>query len=186
MFQLCARIGFLPQILTFALFSSQSLYLTSCQREHVEESPLVPKHIEMEYFTNSQYEDLSSGFIKQTNVLTPEKIHWPRPRCPQFVSTFTAVLKEVDLPELCNTIYLLSFGLHSYTRLMATDTRFKRPLWRHIMKVVSLQNTSIWWKDSFYLSEKLADVEGSTFTITAFLGPSSPKPLRRGAPLHYL
>lgn len=181
-FQLCAKIGFLPQIFTLALFPSQSLYLTSCQRERGRISCSAKA---LEYFTNSQCEDLSSGFIKQTDVLTPEKIHWSHPRCPQFVSAFTAVLKEVGLPELCNIIYLLSFGLHSYTRLMAIDTRFKRSL-KHVMKEVSLQNTSVWWKDSFYLSEKLADVEGRTFTISAFLGPSSPKTLRRGTPMHYL
>jgi len=74
----------------------------------------------MEYFTNSQYEDFSSGFIKQTNMLTAERILGASHSCPQFTSAFTVELTEVVLPELCNTIYLLSFGLHSHTRLRAT------------------------------------------------------------------
>lgn len=87
---------------------------------HVEGSPLVPKHAsEMEYFTNSQSEDLSSGFIKQTNMLISERINRPSPRCPQFMSAFTAELTEVVSPEPCNTTYLLSFVLLSYTRLRA-------------------------------------------------------------------
>lgn len=86
----------------------------------MEGSPLLPKHTsEMEYFTNSQYEDLSSGFVKETNMLTSGKIHRPSPICPPFMSAFTVELTEVVLPQLCTTIYLLSFALHSYTRLRA-------------------------------------------------------------------
>lgn len=118
--QLCAKVGFLPQIFTLALVPSQSLYVASCQKDHVEGSPLVPKHVsETEYFTNSQREDVGTGFIKQINMLTPERIHGPSPRCSQLVSAFRLGLTELILPEPCYTIHPFSFGLHSYPRMGA-------------------------------------------------------------------
>lgn len=75
-------------------------------------SPLPKQTSEMEYFTNSQNEELGSDFIKQTRMLTPD-------RRPEFFCSFTLELAEVLLSELFNTIHLLSFGLNSYTSLRA-------------------------------------------------------------------
>lgn len=184
--QLCGRVGFLPLILTFTLFPSQPLHRTSCQKDHVEGPPLEPKHAwEMGCFTNSQYGDLSSGFLKQTDMLISRRIQGPSPRRPQLVSAFTVALAEVALAEPCNTTFLLSSGLPSHTQLWAIGARFNRSL-RQIIKVPSLQKTSLWWRDSFSLSEKLADVQRRAFTTSAFPGPSSPKTPRKGAPLHCL
>lgn len=73
-------------------------------------SPVPKQTSEMEYFTNSQYQELGSNFIKQTKMLTPD-------RCPEFFCSFTLELAEVVLSELFNTVHLLSFGLSSNTRL---------------------------------------------------------------------